>query len=269
MSLKFCAIIPHSILLIPEISKDNLQKLEKTKQSLEYISKLVKEQNIETLIIISPHNQNILKNSFNINISNSEEINIYKGNFNEFGEFSIQLKFENDLELLGELNKIEQIPITFTSQDNLDYGTLVPLYYIKKYNQNIKILPIATSLLNKNEHINFGIEISKIIQKSKKNICILISVDLSHCLTKNSPSKYNPAGQVFDNYIQKFFKQKELKKIQNLNQELIKEAITCSYEAILIFTGILQNFDYKYKFLSYESPFGIGYYSAYFKIKNI
>jgi len=51
-----------------------------------------------------------------------------------------------------------------------------------------------------------------------------------------------------------------------IDEELLKEAVTCGFKGFLILMGILKNVDFTYRQHSYESPFGVGYLTANFII---
>jgi len=90
MSLVFAAIVPHPPILVPEIGKENLTKIEKTKTAMEQLEKDLYAAKPDVLIVISPHGE-IDPGAFTINICDNYEIN-----FEAFGNFSTRLNLKGD-----------------------------------------------------------------------------------------------------------------------------------------------------------------------------
>src|SRR3989339_182781 len=112
MSLVFAALSPHPPLLIPTIGRENLNKLEKTKQALEELEKALYISQPDTLVLITPHGK-IFKDSFTIN-ANPE----FNFDFKEFGDISTQGNFKADLNLIADVSnaaKNQNFPLILTS----------------------------------------------------------------------------------------------------------------------------------------------------------
>ncbi len=258
MSLRAAAIIPHSPLLIPEIGKENLLKLKKTIEALAKVEKTFIDNEIETIIIISPHG-NGQENNFAINLSQ-----IYKTNFEDFGNFSLKKEYNPDLNLIHKIKtRLEgKIPTQLITEEKLDHGTSIPLFLLTNNLPNLKIVPIYYSGLNNQNHFKFGQEIKKEILKSNRRIAIIASGDFSHRLSNNSPIGYSSRGKKFDKKILDSIRNKDINKLINLNPELIIEAHECGLKSLITLFGIMDQINYNPKILSYEHPFGVGYLVA-------
>src|SRR3989338_7713219 len=90
MPLVFAAMTPHPPVLIPEIGKDNLKKIEKTEAAMKKLEQEFYAAKPESVVVISPHGQ-IFADDFNIKLSSG-----YSANFKEFGDFGVELKFKSD-----------------------------------------------------------------------------------------------------------------------------------------------------------------------------
>ena len=86
MSIIFGSTVPHPPLLIPEVGKDNLFYVEKTKKAIEKLAKMVAEEEVETLVVISPHS---LSFADAIAIKTGKK---FKGSFIQFGAKSVSLE---------------------------------------------------------------------------------------------------------------------------------------------------------------------------------
>lgn len=264
-------ITPHPPIIIPEIGQDNLNQVPKTIEAMEKLGDDIATLKPETVVIISPHSIN-LPNSFGI--YNFES---YQGNLAQFGAFNINLKFEKDQKLSKEIIAKSNFPLTeinsalapeLLEENNLDHGILVPLYYLSQKYNSFKLVPLTFSMLDLDKHFEFGKSLGKIIKESKEEIVFVASGDLSHRLTPEAPSGYSPKGKEFDRQLVELIKQNKPQEILKLDQNLIQEAGECGLRSIVILFGVLSNFDYELDFITYEGPFGVGYATGKFKIKN-
>lgn len=258
MPLVSAAIVPHSPLLIPEIGKDNLSKLKNTEKALEKIREKLEKQQVETLIIISPHGP-AQENAFTINLSPH-----YKSDFEEFGNFSIKKEYQGDIGLMHRLRESVETStrLQLTTEEKLDHGISIPLFLLTKNLPDIKIIPIYYSGLNNDDHFEFGKQIRQELFHSNDRIAVIASGDLSHRLSSDSPIGYSPKGKKFDKKLMNSIKNKKIDEIINIETELIIEAHECGLKSIIILLGIIYKNNYNPQLLSYEYPFGIGYLVA-------
>lgn len=97
MSLNFAGISPHPPIIIPEIGKQDVLKVEKTVKGMLELGKKFAEAEIDTLIVISPHSL-IYPDRFNI--CGMENLS---GNFAHFDAPAVNFSFENDFELAQKI----------------------------------------------------------------------------------------------------------------------------------------------------------------------
>jgi len=255
--LCFSSICPHPPIIIPEIGKENLKLVKKTTEAMNKLHKEFKKARPEVVIIISPHGL-LLPNAFILNLAEK-----YQGNFEAFGDFVTKSEFKGEPELAYKIRESlsASLPITMVTKKELDHGVLVPLYFLTAKLKNFSILPMTYSLLDYETHYNFGRKLKEIFLSSNKNIAFIASGDLSHRLTFDAPAGYSPQGRVFDDQLIKFIKKRAIKKIINLDKNLIEEAGECGLRSFSFLLGILETSGLKWqaKVLSYEGPFGVGY----------
>lgn len=254
MSLITSAITPHSPLLIPNIGKENLELLNKTKQAYEKIREDIYAAQVETLIIISSHG-GVGEEIFNIGLSPS-----FRVNFEEFGDFSTTKELEGDIVLAHEINK--QSPKENTrliSKDTLNHGVGVPAYLLTEQIKNLKILPIYCSEAPLEKHWQWGTQIKESVLESNKRIAVIASADLSHKLTKNSPAGYSPKAVKSDQKIINLLQNKKTSELLDMDPKLLEETATEGIKSLAVLSGVMNKMNYKPKLLSYEYPFGVGY----------
>ncbi len=262
MSLVFAAITPHPPILIPEIGKENFSQVAKTKEAMEELEQNLYAAKPDIIVIISPHGE-IAADAFTINLSDH-----YRINFENFGNFSVKLDFRGETVLMAAAKEglSQKIPVSVVSNPNLDHGAGVPLYYLARHLPDISLAPIYFSFLDNLSHFEFGKGLKEAIYSSNKRIAVVASGDLSHCLSKNAPAPFNPAGKKFDEKITQLLEQGDSRSIVNLDQQLIQNAAECGLRSILILLGVLNGVNYSTEILSYEAPFGVGYLVANFKL---
>jgi len=261
--ITFACFAPHSPILIPEVGKENLDKLKETIESYKELERDLYASKPDIIIVISPHANTQGGQFFTINQQPKLELN-----FKEFGDLLTKMEFDNEI---GFGYKIKEscedfFPIVLTADKNLDYGSGVPLLYLTEHLANTKIVSIGYADLPYEEHIKFGELIRKQINLVDKRVAIITSGDLSHKLHKDSPAGYSPRAQEFDQTIIKLINSNKIDDIINMDRQLIKEAGECGFRSLLILLGIIKEMNYQPQQLSYQAPFGIGYLVENFKI---
>jgi MEMO1 family protein len=264
MPLVFSAITPHPPLLIPTIGKDdNLQKIAKTKQAMEKLEEDLYLSRPDIILIISPHGSHF-NDAFTININPG-----YETDLREFGDLTTKLKFKGEMNLssyIRESSKDLGIPTSMISEEKLDHGSSVPLYYLTQHLENIPILPIGFCSLEWKLHVDFGYMLKNDIAKSNKRVAVIASGDMSHALVTDAPAGYNPAGEKFDKKIREILQDGNTAGMLQMDKQFVEDAAECGFRSFLMLMGLLRNVKYNYKEYSYEAPFGVGYLVANFVI---
>jgi len=262
--LNFCAICPHPLIIIPEIGRSDSALARKTIQAMEKLSEDFQKSQCQTIIIISPHGP-MRYDKF---IANYEET--FKGGLNDFDANIPEKTFQNNLALTKKIfkrSKQKDLPIEIIRENKLDYGTLVPLYYLTKgFQEDYKIIPLAFTALDWKTHFAFGKVLGEMAETEEENIAIIASGDLSHRLSDSAPAGFSPYGIKFDKTLIELLDKKETNKILNLNPEFSQEAGECGLRSIIIALGAISGFKHEFQQLSYESPFGVGYLVGKWKI---
>ena len=273
--LTFAVITPHPPIIVPGIGKpEDLKKANKTILAMDKLADKIAEEKPDIIIIISPHT---LIHHDRFAVYGSPK---FYGDFEHFGETKTSIRFENNLQLASEIVKKSNIAginaFLFGDPDNdyfeLDHGEMVPLYYLtKKLPEDIQIIPIAYSHLDRAQHYGFG-QIIKEVSDSplfkNKKIALIASGDLSHRLVQNTQAGYSESGHSFDNQLVEFIKYNKVREIVEMDEELVEDSGQCGYKSILILLGALDNIKYTPEVLSYEAPFGVGYLVANFEINS-
>lgn len=262
MPIVFCAIVPHSPILIPSIGKENTERLKLTLASIKKLEDDLIASRPDTILIISPHGI-IQQNVFTINLSPE-----FACNFEEFGDFATKQTYYGDIGLSHKIRESleTKAPLQMTSEVNLDYGSSIPLFLLAKKLTGFKIIPLHYSGLDLNAHFEFGRLLKRELQLNQNRIAIIASGDLSHRLNKKSPGGYSPKGKKYDKKITEHLSKNNVAEILNMDIDLAASAGECGLKSFVILLGILDGINYDAKMLSYESPFGVGYLVMNYKL---
>ncbi|MEK7623158.1 MAG: AmmeMemoRadiSam system protein B [Patescibacteria group bacterium] len=256
MSLVFAALTPHPPILVPTIGKEEIKKLDQTKQAMLELEKDLYAARPQIILIISPHGS-LFADAFSVNAHTP-----LVSAFETFGDLIAKKQWIGAPELaakIGHEARTNELSVQLVSQEQIDHGASVPLLYLTEHLPHVQILPIGYSELPREAHIRYGELLKEVIMSEKKRVAVIASGDLSHCLTVNAPVSYHSAGEQFDQEIIKLLEMHNSAGIIQLDFDLIRNAAECGYPSLLILLGILKNMHYTFKRYSYEAPFGVGY----------
>jgi len=255
MSIVFGAIMPHPPILLPSIGGNRLKEADKSKQALEEISRRIKAQDFDTLVVITPHGA-VGQASVPIYTGH-----VFEGNLAQFGQPRPNYSFKGDPELGLAIVKDSHLA-TACPETLLDHGALVPLYYPTAAGVKKTLLPIAIGFLPLRKLFEFGQALAKTTDRLGRKVCLLASADMSHRLTQDAPSGFSPRGKEFDEQLVKLVENYDVNGILNFDEELAEEAGQDALWSIAILLGALAGKIVKPEILSYEGPFGVGYMVA-------
>jgi len=263
MSLVFASIVPHPPLLIPNIGKEEIKKVEDTKKAMEKLEEELYIAKPDVILVISPHT-GLFSDAFTVNAHTN-----FISDFEQFGDFGTKVSWsgaEQVAATVGRMSKDQHLPVQLIGEEKLDHGVAVPLFYLTKHLLNVKILPLGYSSLDVKTHLKFGELLKEVIMESDKRIAVVASGDLSHGLTTDAPAGFSKVGAEFDAKLIELLETRNTVGITNMDEKFVEEAAECGYRSFLILLGILKNMDYTFKNLSYEGPFGVGYLVGNFVI---
>ncbi len=267
MPLVFAALCPHPPLLIPEVGKEQTEKVKDTTKSYELLAKEIEDAEPDTVVIMSPHGL-VYPDSFNVNA-----IKRLKGDFGQFGAPEVSFSYSNNLDLVSDVVKRadeKRIPVVPYDDGSgffrLDHGALVPLYFLMaNLGSNTSVIPMAYSYADSKTHFEFGKFLAEIFAKRPERIAFIASGDMSHRLIENPPA--STIGKKFDQDIVNFIKSKDTESIIEYSPESRETAGECAYNSLVTLLGVINRLDYHPDILSYEAPFGVGYLVCNFQLR--
>ncbi|MFA6553522.1 MAG: AmmeMemoRadiSam system protein B [Patescibacteria group bacterium] len=262
----FSAISPHPPILIPDIGKDNVRFIKKTTAAMKRLAQDLYAAKPDTIVIISPHGQ-MHTDAFSLNMSND-----FEANFKEFGDLHTKINLKGDVRLIHHYKEILESKqrVVLTNSPVLDHGAGVPLYFLTQALdlKKLRIVPISYSLLDYENHYQFGMALQQDMLNDTKRIAIIASGDLSHRLTEDAPAGFSHWAKKFDETLMKKIQNKDTEGILKLDADFVEEAGECGLRSIIMMLGMLNTINHEPEIYSYEGPFGVGYMVANYKLKN-
>lgn len=270
--ISFGALLPHPPLIVEGIGgRADRERVAATISAMQTVDRLLAADPPETLIVFTPHGTVY-----------QDAIIIYadqrlSGGLQQFG-LNRTWSWQTDRELAEEIGVLGQaagLPVYLMEQRQaagsrgkagLDHGVLVPLsFFSPEWADRVKLVVIPLSMLPVEELYQFGSKIREAVDRLSRKTAIIASGDLSHCLTADAPSGYNPKGAEFDRKLVELVKQSAVKEFMEFEPELVENAAECGFRSLIMLFGTFDGIDFRSRVHSYEGTFGVGYAVATFQ----
>lgn len=258
MGITAAYMVPHPPLIVPAVGRGGEKDIAETTASYERVGQEIAKTAPDTIVIISPHS--IMYGDY-FHISPGE---VAVGSFARFGAPQVNFSETYDKEFVVVLESRlygDDFPGgTLGERDKeLDHGTMVPLYFIRKYYKGGKIIRIGLSGLSLSDHYKLGIYIKQVAEDLGRNTVIVASGDLSHKLQEYGPYGFNPAGPVYDKKIMEAAAAADFGGMMQFDEKLLDEAAECGHRSFVIMSGTFDGIDVKAEVLSHQDITGVGY----------
>ena len=269
MSVVGSFIVPHPPMIIPDIGGGREKQIEKTISSYEKISDEIAKLKPDTIIISSPHAKAYADYFC---LLDGEKLS---GNFSNFNASDVSFEEDNDIELIENIEKLSRergFPCGRVNNIacDLDHGSMIPLYFIRKKYSNFKIIVIGLSGLSLIEHYACGMLINDAVNLLDRRCVWIASGDLSHTLQEYGPYGFNSNGPVYDEKIIDICSSGNFLKLIEMEDSFLNSASECGHRSFVMMSGAFDGIDVESKFYSHEDVTGVGYgiFSFYPKEKN-
>ena len=251
-------MVPHPPLIVPAVGRGSEEKVRKTIESYETVAKRIAEIAPDTIIITSPH-ATMYSNYFHISPGDRA-----KGDFGNFGASKVKFDEEYDYELVDMIADIafeNDFPAGFEGEKNkaLDHGTMVPLYFIRKYYTGGKIVRIGLSGLPLTDHYQLGIYIAEAVEELDRRAVFVASGDLSHKLQDYGPYGFAPEGPEYDKRIMDTAGRAAFGEMMEFDEDFCDKAAECGHRSFVIMSGAFDGLSVDTEVLSHEDVTGVGY----------
>ncbi len=256
MPIVFAATTPHPPLLIPGIGKDKVSHVEKTKAALVRLEQDLYVTKPTLIVVITPHGS-LFSEAFSLNAHTN-----FVSSFQEFGDLVTKKTWKGSPTVAAKIShhaKEVKLPLQSVSQEQLDHGAAVPLFFLAEHLPDVQVLPVGYSELSAEKHIQFGRVMKEALHSTHHRVAVIASGDLSH-----EDKEYSDGIHPFDGTLMHAIGHgiDELLSLEH-KASAINE---CGYRSSLILFGILENMDHRFETYSYERPLGVGYLVGNFHV---
>lgn len=270
MSIVFVGVSPHPPLIIPEIGKEDLERVGKTVKSMQVWAQHFRETEPDAVVFFTPHGA-VFRDA--IAVTTDREV---RGDFGRFGARRVAFARQIDQALVTEIltkSRRRGLPAFALTRElgrdyrvstDLDHGILVPLYYLDRAGIDTPIVPITMGMLSYEELYAFGQAIQEAAAALDRRVAVVASADLSHRLTRTAPAGYAPEGAEFDAAVCRALSRADAAALLEIPGELVEKAGECGLRPIYMGLGTLDGYAVRTTIHSYEGPFGVGYLVAEF-----
>ncbi len=258
MGIKAAVMLPHPPLIVPEIGRGEEREIQKTIDAYTEAARRIRAYEPETIVLFSPH-QTMYADYFHISPGSGA-----RGDFGRFRASQVQMEVSYDTGLVKELCRLAEardIPAgTLGEKDaRLDHGTMVPLYFVNQFLQDYKLVRIGLSGLPLTIHYELGQCIREAVESLGRNVVLIASGDLSHCLKEDGPYGYHEEGPEYDRRIMEVMEKADFGELFHFSESFLEAAGECGHRSFMIMAGALDRMAVRAERLSYEGPFGVGY----------
>ena len=249
-------MVPHPPLIIPEIGRGGEAQISLTSDSYHKIAKEIAFLEPDTIIITSPHAPYYSDSFF---LSDGDSID---GNFSNYRADSVSFHEtinSNFIDILEHICIENDFPIIREAMKSLDHGTMVPLYFIRKYYSKGKIVVIGCSQLAMIQHYQLGKFIQDTITQTKERVVLVASGDLSHKLQEYGPYGFVPEGPIYDERIMKDASSAQFGHFLSYDPHFLDVVAQCGHPSFTIMAGALDGIGVLPTFYSHQDVTGVGY----------
>ena len=186
------------------------------------------------------------------------------GDFRQFGvrDVSMEVSYDREfVERLCDLADGEDFPLGTLGDTGggLDHGTLVPLYFIRKYRKDVRLVRLGLSGLSLSDHYRAGQLVARAAGQLGRRVAFVASGDLSHKLTEDGPYGFAPQGPEYDRRIMEVMGQARFGELFGFGESFCEKAAECGHRSFVMMAGAFDRRAVEARALSYEGPFGVGY----------
>ena len=251
-------MVPHPPLIIPAVGRGGEKQIPETTAAYERVGREIAALAPETVIITSPH---AVMYADYFHISPGREAG---GSFADFAAPQVKFTEKYDTELaerIGALAEAEGFPAGPLGERKkaLDHGTMIPLYFIRKYYSDFKIVRIGLSGLPLTDHYRLGQLIARAIEETGRRAVFIASGDLSHKLQASGPYGFAPEGPVYDERIMEAAEKADFGEMLEFDEAFCEKAAECGHRSFVIMGGAFDGLAVKAERLSHTDVTGVGY----------
>jgi AmmeMemoRadiSam system protein A/AmmeMemoRadiSam system protein B len=258
MSILAAFMVPHPPMIIPAVGRGSEKQVQETIDAYERVGQMIADLKPETIIITSPHT--IMYSDY-FHISPGRKA---KGSFSNFGAPQVRFEESYDEALADQICAIasqQDFPAGFLGERdrNLDHGTMVPLWFIRKHYDGGKIIRVGLSGFPLTMHYQLGQMIAEAAEQLDRRVVFVASGDLSHKLQTYGPYGFAAEGPVYDDRIMDVCSRGAFGELFDFDETFCDKAAECGHRSFVIMAGTMDGRSVKAEQYSHQDVTGVGY----------
>lgn len=262
MAIVYACIAPHPPVMVPAVGRGREQVMPAVLNAMSDLCGALQQARPESAVIITSHGP-----------ARWEAIGVLTaptaaGTLAEFGAPQVQFQFDNDVELAqrfrDEAKAAEQGSVTGIENwgRGLDWGCLVPLYFLHEAMVGVKLMPVVISAGSAERHFEVGHALARAVEGSGRRTAVICSADLSHALSPDAPARFDPAGALFDAQFRQAVERWDVRWVLHSDESFRRRAAEDAVRQTALLMGSLSGYQIRPRVLAYDAPFGVGYLVA-------
>lgn len=265
MAILAAFMVPHPPMIVPAVGRGGEAQVQETIDAYEKVADEIAKLEPDTIIITSPHSI-MYSDYFHISPGKGA-----KGSFARFNAPEVSFQEEYDTELVDRINEIAydaSFPAgTLGERDpELDHGTMVPLWFIRKKYAKGQIVRIGLSGLGLLDHYRLGQMIQEAVDEVNRKAVFVASGDLSHKLQDYGPYGFAKEGPVYDQRIMDVAGRAAFEEMFDFKEDFCEKAAECGHRSFVIMAGALDGKAVDANVYSHQDVTGVGYGIASFYV---
>ena len=263
--------------MIPELATETtLRTFQKTREGMIKLANEIAAVTPSTIVIATPHGLRLWKNIGIVTAENSSG----RLQASRRSKRAVYVRVKCDREFAKELldnARKKKLPVVganygsaegATSDMPMDWGTIVPLWFILKRCRRkpdvVIVTPSREVPLSKN--YEFGQVVAELAErKSKKKIAFVASADQAHAHKKSGPYGFNKAAAEYDQFVIDAIRNDRIGSIMNLQGKFVEDAKPDSLWQMAMLAGALSKVRMRAELFSYQVPTYYGMICAGFR----
>ncbi len=251
-------MVPHPPLIIPQVGRGGEKEIEETKLAYERVGREAAALKPDTVVISSPHAL-MYSDYFHISPGRRAE-----GSFASFRAPEVRFREEYDEALTAEIEALassEGFPAgTLGERDKaLDHGVMVPLWFLRQYWRDYRLVRVGLSGLPLTEHYALGRLIARASDRLGRRTVWIASGDLSHKLQPHGPYGFAPEGPEYDRRIMDVCARAAFGELFDFGESFCEKAAECGHRSFVMMAGAFDGLAVEAKALSHQDVTGVGY----------
>lgn len=271
MPLVYACIAPHGGETVPTLAGRRLKLFAPTRSGMRKVASQMEEEDPDTIVIASPHNLRMPKhigvviseNSSGMVSDGKKHVKLRAKCDVAFGRAVIERAEEMGLPVAGANYGALEGPMSDLA---MDWGTLIPLWFLLKRNKKAKVVIVTPSRgIPLAQNLEFGKAVAEVAESEKKRVAFVASADQAHAHKKNGPYGYNKAAAEYDEMVLDAVRNNKLDMILGMKPNFIAAACPDSLWQMAMLVGVSKVVPMRGELLSYQVPTYYGMLCASFK----